>query len=62
MKKILSNIKITKQDLLIGAATLAGMLLTSWATNAKADKEEKARQEEIQKLIQDEVSKQIAER
>lgn len=62
MKNFLGNFKITKQDVVIGVVSLAGMLLSSWASNAKADKEAKLQQEEIQKLIQEEVGKQISER
>lgn len=62
MKSFFSSFKITKQDILIGAVSLVGMALSHWATGAKAEREAKVQQEEMQKMIQEEVAKQIAER
>ena len=40
MKKFLSSIKITKQDVLIGVTAVLGMILTKCADDYRAEKEE----------------------
>lgn len=62
MKKFLSSIKITKQDVLIGVTAVLGMILTKCADDYRAEKEEAERQEETRLLVQEEVAKQLAER